>query len=301
VRVLVTGATGFVGRALAARLGAIGHEVVAWVRSPRRAREVLGPGVALADARGGTKALEAAVAAADAVCHLAGEPIVGERWTAARKRALALSRTTSTEALAEALRAAPPRPRVLVSASAVGFYGDTGDAAVDETSPAGAGFLAELCAAWEKAAAAAGGEATRVTVARLGVVLGPGGGALQKMRGPFRMGLGGPVGSGKQWLSWVHLDDLVSMWVEALADERFVGAWNAVSPTPVTSRDFARALGRALHRPAVMPVPAFALRALYGEGASVLLEGQRVLPARLEGLGFAWRYPGVGEALLASL
>jgi uncharacterized protein (TIGR01777 family) len=301
LRVLVTGATGFVGRALVARLGAEGRQVVAWVRSPERAREVLGPSVALVDARGGTPALAAAVAGVDAVCHLAGEPIVGERWTPARKRALIESRTGSTQALADALRAAPPRPRVLVSASAVGFYGDTGDQAVDETAPSGAGFLAELCVAWEKAAAAAEGEATRVTVSRLGVVLGPGGGALQKMLGPFRMGVGGPLGSGRQWLSWVHLDDLVSMWTAALSDERFVGAWNAVSPDPVTSRDFARALGRALHRPAVMPVPGFALRALYGEGASMLLEGQRVLPARLGGLGFAWRYPGVDEALGASL
>ncbi len=301
MRVLVTGATGFVGRALVARLAGLGHEVVAWVRSPERARASLGAGIALADAGGGTEALGAAVAGADAICHLAGEPVVGTRWTAERKRALLASRIDLGGALAAAVRAAPPRPRVLVSASAVGIYGDTGDTAVDESAPAGAGFLAELCVAWEKAAAAAEGESTRVTMARMGVVLGPGGGALDEMLTPFRMGIGGPIGSGRQWMSWVHLDDVVSMWVAALGDDRFVGPWNAVSPNPVTSHDFAKALGRALHRPAVMPVPAFALKALYGEGASMLLEGQRAVPAALRARGFAWRSPTVEEALRSSL
>lgn len=301
MRVLVTGATGFVGRALVARLAGLGHEVVAWVRSPERARASLPVGTELADAGGGSEGLVAAVDGAEAICHLAGEPVVGKRWTAERKRALLASRIELGGALAAALRAAPPRPRVLVSASAVGIYGDTGDTAVDESAPAGAGFLAELCVAWEKAAAAAEGESTRVTMARMGVVLGPGGGALEEMVTPFRLGVGGPIGSGRQWMSWVQLDDLVSMWVTALADDRFVGPWNAVSPHPVTSRDFAKALGRALHRPAVMPVPGFALKALYGEGASMLIEGQRVLPARLEAWGFAWRTPRVEEAIRVSL
>ena len=301
MRILVTGATGFLGRALVARLAGLGHEVVAWVRSPERAGASLGPAVELADAGGGTGTLDAAVAGADAVCHLAGEPVVGTRWTAEGKRRLLASRIELGDALAAALRAAPPRPRVFVSASAVGIYGDTGDAAVDETAPAGEGFLAELCVAWERASAAAATDATRVSMARMGVVLGPGGGGLAKMLTPFRMGVGGPLAGGKQWMSWVHLDDVVSMWVMALGDDRFVGPWNAVSPHPVTSRDFAKALGRALHRPAVMPVPGFALKALYGEGASMLLEGQRVVPALLEARGFAWRYPTVDEALRASL
>lgn len=297
MRVLVTGATGFVGRALVARLARSGWQVVAWARAAERARAALGAGVEVVDAAGGAPALAAVVDGADAVCHLAGEPLVGERWTEARRRALVASRTETTRAVVEALRAATVRPRVLVSASAVGIYGDTGDRAVDETAGPGEGFLAELCVAWEASARAAESDSIRVSLARMGVVLGRGGGALAKMLLPFRMGVGGPVGSGRQWMSWVHLDDLTAMWERALGDEALTGPWNAVAPEPVTSRDFAKALGRALHRPAVMPVPAFALRALYGESASVLLEGQRVLPARLTAVGFGWAHPSLDEAL----
>jgi hypothetical protein len=301
MRVLVTGATGFVGRALVARLAEQGHEPIAWTRSLEPARALLGSKVEIVESSGGLFALETVVAGVDGVVNLAGETIGGVRWTPAVKEEILKSRLEITKAVAKALRAAPRRSRVLVSASGVDYYGDTGDAIVDESAPAGRGFLADVCIAWEKAAHAAEGDATRVTIGRFGLVLGRGGGALAKMLGPFRMGVGGPIGNGRQWLSWIHLDDLVSALTAALGDARWTGAWNAVSSEPVTSRDFAKTLGRVLGRPAFLPTPAFALKLMFGEGASILFDSHRLRPAKLEERGLAYRHPTLDGALRESV
>ncbi len=287
MRVLVTGGTGFVGKAACDALRAAGHTVTVVSRDPGRvpARAV------------GWDALGTVMSETDAVVNLAGEPIAGGRWTAARKAAIRSSRVEATRALVDAVSAATPRPKVLVNASAIGFYGERGDEAVDETAAPGAGFLARVCVEWEAEAQRAQALGLRVVVLRLGIVLAPDGGALSAMLLPFRAGLGGPLGGGRQWMSWVHRDDVVGLLREAVANEEYGGPVNATSPNPVTNRDFTHALGRALHRPAMLPVPGFGLRLLMGEMATMLLGGQRVLPRVAERLGYGWRQPELPAAL----
>jgi uncharacterized protein (TIGR01777 family) len=302
MRVFITGATGFVGRALTLQLLGAGHEVVAWVRDVDRARSSLGDGVELVDASGRTAALEAAIAGTDAVINLAGEPIVGKRWSRARKAQLVESRVAHTDAVVSAIRAARLRgggPSVLVSASAIGYYGDRGDEVLAETSPAGpdGDFLATLCDRWERAAENARDSGVRVVTLRVGIVLGREGGALATMAPMFRAGIGGRIGSGRQWMSWIHLHDLVNMIDTALGDERWSGPINAVAPAPVENRQFARALGGALERPVVLRVPSLLLKTIYGEAATTLLSSQRVEPARLRKLGFRWRHADLSLAL----
>jgi len=297
MRVLVTGATGFIGRALVPVLRREGHSVVVWVRSEARARGRLGAEVDTVDAGAGTAALTAALEQCDAVVNLAGEPILGGRWTAARRKVLRDSRVGVTDRLVQAIAAGRRRPRVLISGSAVGYYGDRADEVLKENSPPGRDFLAELGQEWEAAARAAETLGLRVVTLRTGVALGRDGGALAQMLPPFRLGLGGPVGSGRQFMPWIHLHDLVKIIAVALVDERVRGPINGVAAAPVRSRDFAKALGRALRRPAVLPVPALALRALFGEAATVLLGSQRVDPAALRGLGFSFAFPTIDLAL----
>jgi hypothetical protein len=297
MRVLVTGATGFIGRALVPVLRREGHSVVAWVRSEAQARARLGAEVELQPASSGIAGLTAALEQCDAVVNLAGEPIMGGRWTAARRRVLRDSRVAFTGQLVEALRAAPRRPRVLVSGSAVGYYGDRAGELLAEDAAPGSDFLAKLCGDWESAAKPAENLGLRVVTLRTGVVLGRDGGALAQMLPPFRLGAGGPVGSGRQYLPWIHLHDLVAIIAAALVDERVSGPVNGVAPEPVTSREFAGALGRALHRPAILPAPALALRVLFGEAAAVLLASQRAQPAVLRRLGFSFAFPTLEEAL----
>jgi uncharacterized protein (TIGR01777 family) len=240
------------------------------------------------------------VASADAIINLAGENIGEGRWTEARKRRLIDSRLHATRALVEALRRAP-RPRTLINASATGFYGDRQDEELDETSARGGGFLAQLVERWEAAAREAEPQ-TRVVLLRFGVVLGKGGGALQKMALPFRLGVGGRVGSGQQWMSWIAREDVLRMIEWALDNQTVRGVYNATSPRPVRNRDFARALGRALSRPAFMPAPAFALRVMFGQMAEeVLLAGQKVLPRRAEQEGFTFEAPGIETGLERAL
>ncbi len=296
MRILVTGGTGFVGRALIPRLRLDGHTIVAWVRSEARARQVLGGDVELVRAAG-PEALAAAVVRADAIVNLAGEPVVGRRWTAERRRVLEASRIGVTRDLVSAIAAASPRPRVLVSGSAVGWYGDRGDERLTESSPPGDDFLARLCRRWEEAALSAEASGVRVATLRTGVVLGPNGGALAQMLPPFRLGLGGPVGSGQQYFPWIHLRDLVSAIAVMIVDDRHRGPVNGVGPREATSRTFAAALGRALHRPAVLPMPAFALRLIFGEAASVLLASQRAEPRVLLANGFTFAFPDLDGAL----
>lgn len=277
VRIVVTGGTGFIGRALAARLRAEGHDVVL-------------PG------RGDTSAVDGA----GAVVNLAGEPIA-QRWTDAARRRIEESRTQGTRRLVEAITAANARPSVLVSASAVGYYGARGDEELDEEAPPGDGFLARLCVRWEQEAAAAAALGVRVVRIRTGVALAADGGALAKMLPAFRAFAGGPAGTGRQWMSWIHRDDLVSLVLFALGNAVVTGALNGTAPTPVRNRDFASALGMALHRPAVVPAPAAALRLVFGEMATILLDGQRVVPKRALTLGFSFRHPDLPSALGAAL
>jgi uncharacterized protein (TIGR01777 family) len=298
--IAITGATGFVGRRLVAQLLAAGHRVVALTRSRRSAERVLPVrcGVVEWDPERGALAAEA-LAGADAVVNLAGAGVADARWSAERKSLIRRSRVDTTRALVRAIGelSTANRPRVLVSASAVGFYGERGDELLDERASEGAGFLAEVCAAWEREAFAADALGVRTVVVRIGVVLGRGGGALARVVPPFRLGLGGRIGSGRQWMSWVHLDDLVSLVGFALERDGVRGVLNGVAPTAVTNADFTAALARALGRPAVVPVPSLALRIALGEMANVLLEGQRVRPAATEATGFRFAHPEIEAAL----
>ncbi|HTF88270.1 MAG TPA: TIGR01777 family oxidoreductase [Planctomycetota bacterium] len=301
MRILVSGATGFVGRALIARLERDRHRVVAWVRSPERAADVLGTSVATLAMACSNQDLERQLGTCDAIVHLAGEPVIGKRWTPERKRALIDSRVGLANRLVAAMAKATPPPRVFVSASAVGYYGDRGDEILREASPPGTDFLAKLCDDWELAAEKAHEHGARVVCLRTGIVLGNEGGALAPLKKLFRLGLGGNLGSGTQFTSWIALEDLVEIYVRALVDSRMDGAYNATGPEPATNAKFTRALGKVLHRPTILPAPKFALRMILGEAASALLASQRVVPARLVESGFEFEHEDVRSALTAAL
>jgi uncharacterized protein (TIGR01777 family) len=234
----------------------------------------------------------------DAVVNLAGEPIASGRWTETRKRAIRASRIEGTRVIVRVMREHEPRPAVLVNASATGYYGDRGDEELDETAPAGTDrFTASLCKAWEAEAMAAEPLGVRVVRLRTGVVLAPEGGAMPKMLLPFRAGLGGPIGGGRQWMPWVHVDDVVGIVAAALGDEAWVGPVNVTAPNPVRNAEFTKTLGRVVERPAVLPVPALALRLVLGEMATILLDSQRAVPAAALARGYEFRYPRLAPAL----
>jgi uncharacterized protein (TIGR01777 family) len=300
MKVTVTGATGLIGTRLVAALRARGDEVTVLSRDPERARSVLGDiDVAVWDPTGTAGPTEA-LAARDGVVHLAGEP-VAQRWSDMVKERIWTSREAGTRCLVAGLRGAEPRPRALVSASGVGYYGPRGDERLDESAEAGDDFLANAVRVWEAEAAAAEELGLRVVLVRTGVVLDRAGGALAKMLPPFRAGIGGPVAGGRQYMPWIHLDDLVGIYLAALDGDDWSGPVNASAPEPVTNREFSKALGRALHRPAFAPVPAFALRILYGEMAEIVTAGQRAVPKRALELGYDFRHPDLDEALAAAL
>lgn len=300
MKVTITGATGLIGSRLVERLSERGDEVTVLSRDPRRAQERLGvPAAARWDALAAPAPAEA-LAGRHAVVHLAGEP-VAQRWTERAKRAIRDSRVAGTRNLVAGLADADPRPSTLVASSAVGYYGDRGAEEVDESTPPGDDFLARVCADWEREAQAAAQLGARVVALRTGVVLHRGGGALKSMLPPFRAGVGGPVAGGRQYVPWIHLDDLVGMYLAALADERWDGPVNATAPEPATNRELSKALGRALHRPAVVPVPGLALRILYGEMSLVVLSGQRAVPRRARELDYAFTHPELNGALRAAL
>jgi len=299
MRVTVTGATGLIGSRLVRRLKADRHEVTVLSRAPGRARANLG-----VDAEAWNPESEPApvrgLAGRDAVVHLAGEN-VAQRWTAAARRRIRLSRELGTRNLVAGIEAADPRPGTLVSSSAVGYYGAHGDEELDEDAPAGDDFLAEVCVIWEQEAQRAEELGLRVARMRTGVVLERSGGALAKMLPFFRLGIGGPVAGGRQWVPWIHVDDVVGLYAAAVAGDQWTGPFNAVAPEPATNAELSKALGRALHRPAVLPVPGFAVAALYGRMASIVTEGQRAVPRRALGLGHRFAKPELDEALRSAL
>ncbi len=300
MRVTVTGATGRIGTRLVSELRRRGDEVTVLSRNPDRARAALGVEAVAWDPEAAPAPVEA-LAGRDGVIHLAGED-VAQRWSAEAKRRLISSRELGTRNLVAGLEAADPRPGVLVSSSAIGWYGHRGDEPLDESAPAADDFLAQVCAVWEREAAAAERLDVRVARIRTGVVLDKEGGALAKMLPFFKLGGGGPVAGGRQYMSWIHVDDLVSLYLAALdGGEGWSGPINGTAPTPVTNKAFSKALGRALHRPAVAPVPGFAVRVLYGEMADIVIHGQRVLPERAQALGFHFEHPELDEALRSAL
>jgi hypothetical protein len=299
MRVLLTGATGTIGLALADTLRARGDQVVALSRDPERGERVLGEGAEVhAWARPTEEPPPAeALQGADAVVHLLGEP-VAQRWTEPAKQRIRDSRLLSTRLLVTALKQLPDadRPGALVSQSATGYFGARGDAPLDEHAAPGDDFLAEVVVAWEGEANKASAS-MRVVCTRTGVVLSSSGGALAKMLPFFRVGVGGPVAGGHQYVPWIHLDDVVGALIRCVDAGEAAGPVNVTAPNPVTNADFSRALGRALSRPAVLPVPAIAIKLLYGEMAEIVTTGQRVVPARLRELGYEFRHPEVEEAL----
>lgn len=297
MNVAVTGAGGLVGSALVSSLGAGGHRVIPLVRrAPRRGEDAL-----RWDPSSGAIA-PAGPAVADAIVHLAGESIMGVRWTAGKKRRIRESRTTATRLLVQTLTRLSKPPAVFVCASAIGYYGSRGDEMLTEESRPGTGFLAEVARDWEAATATAIAQGIRVVNLRLGIVLSDRGGALAKVLTPFRLGMGGVIGDGAQWMSWIALDDVIGAIRHALATDALRGPVNAVAPAPVTNAEFTRILGRVLERPTLVPLPAFAARLALGEMADeLLLTSQRVVPARLETSGYRFRYPTLDAALRAVL
>ncbi|MBC7563932.1 MAG: TIGR01777 family protein [Gemmatimonadaceae bacterium] len=289
--VAITGGTGLIGRALTGLLRTGGHTVRWITREPRADRGDIGWNPA-------TGSLDpAALAGIDAVVHLAGAN-VGERWTPEHKRAIVDSRVQGTRTLVRALCAMNIPPKVLVSGSAIGYYGDAGSTVLDESAQRGSGFLADVSRDWEGETAPAAQVGVRVAVARTGIVLSPTGGALAKMLPAFQFGLGGPLGSGRQFMSWISLDDEVAALYFLLMNEACSGPYNLTAPTPITNAEFGQTLGSVLNRPAFLPVPAFALTALFGEMAgATILGGQRVLPTRLQQAGFRFRHPDLAGAL----
>lgn len=297
MKITISGASGLIGRRLLKVLGADGHSL--HVLS-RHAGTNLPPGVKLSrwDPSKGDPPADA-LAGADAVVHLAGEP-VAQRWNDDVKRRIRESRVAGTASLVQGLARLSDRPKTLICASASGYYGSRGDEVLAESSSPGSGFLAEVCVAWENAAQAAEALGIRVVRVRIGVVLDARGGALAKMLPPFRMGVGGRIGSGRQWMSWIHAEDLAGIFRWALT-ESVTGPVNGVAPNPVTNADFTRALAAALKRPAVFPVPEIGLKLLFGEMAEVLLGSQRIAPKVAEAGGFQFKHPHVGAALADAL
>jgi uncharacterized protein (TIGR01777 family) len=290
MRVTLTGATGLIGGRLAGALSARGDEVTILSRRP-------GEGVVQWADPTGEPAPASALDGRDAVVHLAGEP-VAQRWNDASKRRIHESRAAGTRNLVAGMRAAGAPPGTLISASAVGYYGPRGDERLDEDAAPGDDFLARVCVDWEREAQAADARVVRV---RTGIVLAQGGGALAKMLPFFRLGIGGPVAGGRQYMPWIHLDDLVGIYLAALDGDGWTGPVNGSAPEPVTNREFSKALGRVLRRPAFAPVPRLAVKTLYGEMAEIVAEGQRAVPRRTQELGYKFRHTELEPALRSAL
>ena len=298
MRIAVTGATGLIGKSLCRRLQREGKELVLFARNTRNAQSSFPSARVLEwDAVAGPPPV-GSLDGVDAVVHLLGEGIADGRWSAGRKKAIHESRIEGTRNLVEGLRQASRPPGLLVSGSAIGFYGSRGDEELDESSQRGGGFLGDVCQAWEEQARAAEALGIRTVLLRTGIVLSPRGGALAKMLPPFRMFVGGALGSGKQWMSWIHMDDEVGLIRHILNSDELQGAVNATAPSPVTNSKFSKTLGKVLGRPSVLAVPGLALKLLLGEMAQeLLLNGQKVLPRRALASGYSFKFPELEGAL----
>jgi hypothetical protein len=298
MKVVIAGGTGFLGRPLARGLAADGHEVVVLTRGSRRPSGEVPRFVAWTPEGSRGDGWRAEIEGAEAVVNLAGEPIAGRRWSNAHKQRMLTSRVQATRAIADAIRGAKRPPRVLISSSAVGYYGPLGDEVVTEEQPAGVDFLATICKQWEAEAVRAASDSTRVVCIRTGLVLEKDGGALPPMLITFKLGLGARVGSGRQYWPWIHRLDWLALVRWCLDTPEAAGPFNATAPAPATNREFTQSLARSLQRPAFIVAPAFALRVLLGEMAdALLLAGQRAIPAKAERLGFRFRYTSLDEAL----
>ena len=298
MRIAITGATGLIGKSLCPRLQKEGKELVLFARNTRSAQSSF-PGARVLewDAVAGPPPV-GSLDGVDAVVHLLGEGIADGRWSSSRKQAIRESRIEGTRNLVEGLRHSSGPPGLLVSGSAIGFYGSRGDEELDESSERGGGFLGDVCQAWEGQARAAEALGTRTVLLRTGIVLSPRGGALAKMLPPFRMFVGGALGSGKQWMSWIHIDDEVGLIRHILNSDELQGAVNATAPGPVTNSRFSKTLGRVLGRPSIFSVPGLALKLLMGEMAQeLLLNGQKVLPRRALASGYSFKFPELEDAL----
>jgi uncharacterized protein (TIGR01777 family) len=300
MKLVVTGASGFIGSVLCSRLLQKGHTLTLLTRSAPRETST-GTKRWLHWRPGMSGDWESTLAGADGVINLAGEPIAKKRWTVKQKHQLRLSRIDTTVGLVRAIAKAKQKPKFLLNASAVGYYGPRGDETVGEEAPAGTDFLAALCRDWENEAMKAEKLGVRVIRLRTGIVLGAGGGALAKMAPPFKFYVGGPLGSGKQWMSWIQLEDEVGLIVHLIEHPQASGAVNATAPNPVTMKEFCRTLGQVMGRPSWAPVPGFALRLVLGEMAEMLVTGQRAVPTAAEKSGYRFRYPNLPEALRACM
>jgi uncharacterized protein (TIGR01777 family) len=296
MKVAITGATGFVGSRLVEQLQVKGHQPLILTRNKTAATRTFPNVEIVAYNPTESGSWQETISGCDAVVHLAGEPIAESRWTPKHKQEILDSRKLSTQKIVEAIAKANPKPRVLVSTSAIGYYGTSETATFDENSPSGNDFLSEVCRNWEGEAQKVKDEGVRLVILRFGIILGNGG-ALAKMIPPFQLFAGGPLGTGKQWFSWIHRDDVVNLIIESITRSDMEGVFNATAPNPVRMSELCHALGERLHRPSWLPVPSFALEALLGEGAKVVLEGQQVLPKRTISSGFNYQYPTVKEAL----
>ena len=296
MKVAITGATGFVGSRLVERLSAEGHQVLVLTRNLAAAQKVFPNLEIVAYTPTASRAWQEAIALCDGVVNLAGEPIAEKRWTPQQKQEILNSRKLGTQKIVEAIALANPKPKVLVNASAIGYYGTSETATFDESSPPGKDFLAEVCQAWEAEAQKVTQAGVRLVILRLGIVLGQGG-AIAKMIAPFKVFAGGPLGTGRQWFSWIYLDDLVNLIIQALTKPEIEGVFNATAPNPVRMSELAQTMGEIMQRPSWLPVPRFALETLLGEGAMVVLEGQQVLPQRTQASGFNYQYSTVKQAL----
>ncbi|MFN7955194.1 MAG: TIGR01777 family oxidoreductase [bacterium] len=302
MRVAITGATGFVGRAVARALAERGDEVIAFTRDPEAAAERLDAEVvAVRWDPDDSVGIAAGLAGVSAVVNLAGEPVFGARWSEARKERIRASRVDGTRALVQAMAQMDERPAVLVSASAVGYYGVSGIAELAEEAPCGSDFLAAVCRDWELEARRADALGVRTAVLRIGVVLGKEGGALPKMLLPFKLFVGGPIGDGAQWVSWIHLDDLVGLVLFAIDRSEVSGVLNATAPHPVTNGELSETLGHVLGRPSWLPAPRAGVELAFGEAATVVLDGQRAVPKRALELGYVFRFTEPDAALRAIL
>ncbi|MGH7796891.1 MAG: TIGR01777 family oxidoreductase [Candidatus Binatia bacterium] len=296
MKIVIAGATGFIGSILADRLGSQFHSLVLLSRRPPAEVGVTKKEwFAWTPGAGGE--WEKAVDGADGIINLAGEPIAGKRWSEAQKEKLRSSRIDSTRALVHAIAKAKVKPKFLLSASAVGYYGPHGDETLTESGAAGSDFLSQLCLDWEGEALKAEAHGIRVAIARTGIVLDRGKGALEKMVPPFKMFLGGPLGSGKQWMPWIHIDDEIGLLLFLMENENARGAFNATAPNPVTMEEFAKALGEVLNRPSWVSVPPSALALMLGEMADMLLTGQRAVPEAALKLGYIFKFPKLADAL----